>query len=164
MWWGVFHLQASLSISASQRSKSPLLEPWIFCVLSWHCYRLSCPLWSRSLMFFSRSQLIADNWMFQPHSQCVPAWRAGGLAHEDEDNLDHLVSWVIRVMLLELKVNLSFGLCRMVIEVFQRSRSWGYFSVNQEIILHHFPSSGTASHLHAAWHIKNCCCSNQKHK
>lgn len=109
-----------------------LPERWIFRVLSWHCYRLSCLHWSRSLMFFSRSHpLIADNWAFQPRSQSVPAWSAAGLAQEDEDNLDCLVSWIIRVMLLEFEVNLRFGLCRRtVVEVFQRSRSWGFFSVH----------------------------------
>lgn len=112
-----------------------LPEPWIFSVLSWH--RLYCPLQNRSLMFFSMSHPpIADNWVFQPWSLCVPARRGGGLAQDDDDNLDRIVSWLVRMMLLVFKVNLSFGLCRMVVEVFQRSQSWRFFSVNQEIIFH----------------------------
>lgn len=66
----------------------------------------------------------------------MESWR---LTQEDEDNLDCLVSWIIRVMLLEFKVNLRFGLHRRTVVEVLEVQELGIF-LSPLGTEHHFPS------------------------
>lgn len=101
--------------------------------------------------------------------------RAGSLAQDGAWNSACLVSWLIKrkekvfsVMLLELKVHLSFGLHRRIgVEVFQRSKSLGFFSACGALGVIFHPAcplplvDAVTSIPPALWmHTKTCsCCS-----